>query len=74
VKPDDHATREAMLRQINLLVVELNRIAASIRSGPAGQQLDLELMHERLSNLLSVMKADVKKLEQSPRRSNSASA
>jgi hypothetical protein len=74
VKHDDHAIRAAMLGQINLLVLEQNRLKAPIRTGPAGQQLDLELMHERLSNLLSVMKADVKKLEQSPRRSNSASA
>jgi hypothetical protein len=74
MRPDDHDSRAAMINQIDLLVCELNRIAASIVAAPVGERINLELMHERLSNLLAVLKTDLEELEAPKARSKSAGA
>jgi hypothetical protein len=59
---DEHDFRKALASHIRLLEIELAHIASTIEATPVGERDELELIHERLSNLIGVMKEDFARL------------
>jgi hypothetical protein len=56
---DKHDFAKTLLGHIDLLQGVLTRIESSIQSSPIGQRDELEVIHERLANVVSVMKEDM---------------
>jgi hypothetical protein len=57
--PDKHDFAKTLLGHIAVLQGVLTRIESSIQSSPNGQRDELEMIHERLANVVVVMKEDV---------------
>jgi hypothetical protein len=60
---DEHDFRKALIGHIALLQIELDRVASSIDASAMDARRDeLERIHERMSNVIAVMKADLHNL------------
>jgi hypothetical protein len=56
---DENDFAKTLLGHITLLQGVLTRLESSIQLSPIGQRDELEMIHERLANVVLVMKEDV---------------
>jgi hypothetical protein len=59
---DKQDLAQTLLGHIDLLQAVLARIETSIQSSQNGQGEELEIIHERLGNVLRVMKEDMSRI------------
>lgn len=59
MSPDEHDFRKIILSHIKLLETELTLLASTVDAAPIDQRDKLESMHERISNIIGIMKADL---------------
>jgi hypothetical protein len=60
--PDEHDFRKALISHIQLLEAVLARIHAAKAAPPTELLNEIEAIHERVSNVCGVMKADLQRL------------
>jgi hypothetical protein len=60
--PDEYEFLKVLVGHLRLLDSVLARIESSIDAAPIGQRDELEAIHERLSNVVGVMRSDLLKL------------
>ena len=59
---DEYDFRKALMSHVTLLEAVQANIASSIDARPVGQRDELEMIHERVSNIIGIMKSDLNRI------------
>ena len=59
---DEYDFRKALVSYVTLLQAVQANIASSIDARPVGQRDELEMIHERVSSVIGIMKSDLQRL------------